>query len=94
MKITFLTQPHVDYPNPLHYNREVLYDLRTGIDDLVTTDLSVLSFDLLLQGFKEIYLYHNCEMFELKLGKNTWTDKELRESHNLLKLVKSNILNK
>ena len=67
------------------------YDFR---DDLITTDLSILSFDLLTHwGFTETYLYHNGQRYELKLGSNTWTFKELRESHNLLKLVKSNILN-
>ena len=95
MKAIFLTEPHKDYPNPLHYNQEVMWDLQRGVDDLVTTDLSVLSFDLLTHwGFNEIYLYHGGKMYELKLGRNTWTDKELRESHNLLKLVRSNILNK
>lgn len=95
MKITFLTEPHKDYPNPLHYNQEVMYNLQLGIDDLVTTDLSVLSFDLLtFWGFNEIYLYHGGEIYELKLGSNTWIAKELRESHNLLKLVRSNILNR
>ncbi len=94
MKAIFLAEPHKDYPYPLHYSNEVVFDLRIGIDDLVTTDLSVLSFDLLAQGFKELYLYSGGKMHELKLGKNDWTEKELRESHNLLKLVKSNILNK
>ena len=94
MKAIFLAEPHKDYPNPLHYNFEVAFDLQYSTDDLVTTDLSVLSFDLLAQGFKEIYLYSGGKMHELKLGKNDWTEKELREAHNLLKLVKSNILNK
>ena len=94
MKAIFLAEPHKDYPNPLHYNYEIVFNLRVNIDDLVTTDLSALSFDLLAQGFKEIYLYYSGKMHELKLGKNDWTEKELRESHNLLKLVKSNILNK
>jgi hypothetical protein len=94
MKAIFLTEPHKNYPNPLHYNVEVMWNLQRGTDDLITTDLSVLSFDLLTHwGFTEIFLYYNEEMYELKLGSNTWTLKELRESHNLLKLVKSNILN-
>ena len=95
MKAIFLTELHKDYPNPLYYNQEVMWNLQRGTDDLITTDLSVLSFDLLTYwGFNELYLYYCGEMYELKLGINTWTDKELRESHNLLKLVKSIILNK
>ena len=89
MRAVFLTEPHKDYPNPLHYHQEVdsliKYDSQK---DLITTDLSVLSFDLITYwGFDEIYLYSGGEMYELKLGKNDWTEKELRESHNLLKIV-------
>jgi len=94
MKAIFLTEPHIDFPNTIHYNMEVIWNLQRGLDDLITTDLSILSFDLLTHwGFDEIYLYHNGQRYKLKLGNNTWTSKELRESHNLLKLVKSNILN-
>lgn len=96
MKAIFLTEPHVDYPNSVIYHQGVDYLIKYGsYRDLVTTDLSVLSFDLITYwGFREIYLYHGGEMYELKLGRNIWTEKELRESHNLLKLVKSNILTK
>ena len=94
MKIVFLAQPNKDYPYPMVYSQESMLEVEQGNCDVVTTDLSALSFDLLTCGrFKEIFLYANNQMFELKLGKNDWTDKELRESHNLLKLVKSYILN-
>ena len=93
MKVIFLTSPHEKYPNPLHYSDEVQFNLQRGLDDLETTDLSILSFDLLSHwGFTEIFLYHDNKKFELKLGSNTWTLKELRKEHNLLKLVKTNIL--
>ena len=47
MKAVFLTQPHEDYPNPLAYHYEVNFLLKYEIfEDLITTDLSVLSFDL------------------------------------------------
>ncbi len=90
MKAIFLTQPHVDYPpNPVIYHEEVDFLIKFDrCKDLVTTDLSILSFDLITHwGFDEIYLYHGGEMYELKLGRNDWTEKELRESHNLLKIV-------
>lgn len=93
MKITFLAEPHQDYPNPLHYAQEVQFEVMYGHNDIVTTDLSVLSFDLLTHwGFGEIYLFCGGKMHELKLGENEWIGKELRESHNLLKLVKANLL--
>ena len=93
MKAIFLTELHKDYPNPLHYHTEVQYNLQHGEDDLITTDLSILSFDLLNHfGFSEIYLFCGGKMHELKLGKNEWIEKELKESHNLLKIVKVHLL--
>ena len=96
MKAIFLTEPHKDYPNPLHYHQEVsFYRQCNNYEDLVTTDLSILSFDLITYwGFDEIYLYSGGEMYELKLGRNDWTEKELRESHNLFKIVTSYIFQK
>jgi len=57
-----------------------------------TSDLSSLSFDL-LDTFDAIYLIHEGQKYNLKLGLNEWTPKELRKAHNLLKLVKSYIIN-
>ena len=60
--------------------------------EVYTTNLEFLSFDL-LDDFEEVYLYYEGFYYNLKLGSsNSWIDKELRRSHNLLKLVKSNIL--
>jgi len=58
-----------------------------------TTQLSFLSFDLFEQGFSKITLVHKGKEYDLRLGSNTWTVKELRPAHNLLKLVTSYILN-
>lgn len=93
MRITFLAEPHKNYPNPLCYNKDTWENIIEWRNDIVTTDLSILSFDLLTHwGFSEIYLFCGGKMHELKLGKNDWTEKELRESHNLLKIVKANLL--
>jgi hypothetical protein len=70
---------------------------KTQIEDgtikcVMTSQLSLLSFDL-LEHFENIYFVCNGTMYELKLGKNTWTPKELRVSHNLFKIVQSHFLN-
>jgi hypothetical protein len=94
MKITFLASPSEWHTNILHYYQDIQFDYRMGFEDLVVSDLSTLSFDLLDNGFKEIELFYRGEYYDLKLGKNTWTEKELRKEHNLLKLVVNSILNK
>jgi hypothetical protein len=58
-----------------------------------TTQLTFLSFDLFEQGFSKITLVHKGKEYDLRLGSNTWTTKELRKEHNLLKLVTGYILN-
>lgn len=95
-KITFLASENKDYSTVLHYYQDIefLLNFKAKIRSNVTTsDLSFLSFDL-LETFDHIELYYSGKFYDLKLGSNTWTEKELRKEHNLLKLVKSNILNK
>lgn len=60
--------------------------------DIATTCLHFLSFDL-LDDFSQIFILHKGVKYELKLGANTWTKKELRKEHNLFKLVMNNIVN-
>lgn len=91
-KITFLASENKDFKEVLHYSEDIAQNLRDGVDDVVVTDLSFLSFDLFYDGFTEIELYYKGQFYQLKLGSNTWTEKELRVEHNLLKLVKVNIL--
>ena len=62
-------------------------------EHIYTNQLIFISFDL-LDKFDKIYLNVNDVIYELKLGQNTWIDKDLRVAHNLLKLVTANILNK
>ena len=49
---------------------------------MTTSNLSFLSFDL-LEKFDLIELFYRGEFYDLKLGNNTWTKKELRKEHNL-----------
>jgi len=93
-KITFLASKNENYKDKdiLHYYEDIDKNIRTGVDDVVVSDLSLLSFDLLDEGFSCIELFYNGIFYDLKLGKNDWTEKELRKEHNLLKLVRSYIL--
>lgn len=93
-KITFLATKNDAYKDVLHYYEDIAKNFRIGIDDVVVSDLSFLSFDLLDQGFSSIELFYGGVFYDLKLGKNDWTEKELRKEHNLLKLVRSYILEK
>ncbi len=68
-----------------------LWTMRKSKENIHTTQLSLISFDLLEQ-FDMMYLNINGEVYELRLGANTWTDKELRIAHNLLKIVTAQFL--
>jgi len=92
-KITFLASPNEEFEFVLHDYYNVKYYIDKGYDNIVTTNLSFLSFDL-LDYFSSIELFYDGVFYDLKLGKNNWTEKELRKEHNLLKLVRSYILEK
>lgn len=70
---------------------DTLMLIRDGVNHVHTTQLNLISFDL-LEHFDKIFLNVNGEVYELKLGSNTWTDKELRIEHNLLKIVTEHFL--
>lgn len=60
--------------------------------DVHTTQFHLLSFDL-LEVFDKIFLNVGGEQYELGLGNtNTWTYKDLRLDHNLLKIVTAHFL--
>lgn len=50
-----------------------------------TTAITALNFDLLKKGYR-IFLHENGKVGELTLGENVFTDKFLREGHNVAKL--------
>lgn len=64
-----------------------------SIKSIHTNQLTFISFDL-LDKFSNIMLVTDTNVYHLKLGQNTWIDKELRVAHNLLKLVTTHILEK
>ncbi|MEY3501290.1 MAG: hypothetical protein RL308_2963 [Bacteroidota bacterium] len=89
--ITFYTHYDDDLSRSYKHTKYCINNLLH--EDIHTTQLTFISFDL-LEKFDNIYLNVENVVYELKLGQNTWTDKELRVAHNLLKLVTANILNK
>ncbi len=70
---------------------DTLMLIRDMVTHVHTTQIALISFDL-LEHFNEMFLNVNGEVYELKLGSNTWTDKELRVEHDLLKLVTAHFL--
>lgn len=50
-----------------------------------TTAISALNLDLLKKGYR-IFLHENGKVGELTLGENVFTDKFIREGHNVAKL--------
>ena len=68
-----------------------LYTIRKSKESVYTTQIALISFDLLSQ-FDKIILVVGNHKHELKLGINTWTDKELRAEHDLLKIVTAHFL--
>jgi hypothetical protein len=88
--ITFITELTTDeYATDYVSTKYLIENTNTNI---VTPQLSFICFDL-LDKFDKIFLIHENKTYELKLGKNSWTEKELRKEHNLFKLVQSYILN-
>lgn len=69
-------------------------DIRNENKMLVqTTCLHLLSLDL-LESFDKIMVNHNGTMHNIQLGRNDWTPKDIRKSHNIYKLIMSYIVNK
>ena len=52
---------------------------------IVTTAITALNLDLLKKGYR-IFLHENYRSAELKLGENVFTDKYIKEGHNIAKL--------
>jgi hypothetical protein len=68
-----------------------LWIIRKSRESVYTTQVALISFDLLKQ-FDKIILVAGAHKYELKLGINTWNDKELRVEYNLLKIVTEQFL--
>lgn len=71
---------------------DALLWIKSELEDVHTTQLNLISFDL-LEHFDKMFLNVNGEVYELGLGDtNTWTDKNIRVEHNLLKMVTAHFL--
>lgn len=78
--------------NGYYWYWDTLVAIKHWNHNVHTTQIALISFDL-LKYFDKMFLNVNGEVYELKLGINTWTDKELRVEHDLLKLVTAHFLN-
>lgn len=77
--------------NSYYWYCDTLVAIKHWNHNVHTTQIALISFDL-LKHFDKMFLNVNGEVYELKLGINTWTDKELRVEHDLLKLVTAHFL--
>jgi len=92
-EIIFITSNFDDMWCDAVYHNDTIKQINNQDETIVvTSQLHLICFDL-LDTFAKIYLKHNGVLYDLKLGSNTWIVKNLRKEHNLLKLVKCNILN-
>lgn len=91
-RITFVTGVQNNYYDVCTNYVDTRKAINKADGHVVTSDLTAMSFDLLDNGFDEIYILHESFLYELRLGENAWTNKTLRPAHNLLKLVTASIL--
>lgn len=53
---------------------------------IVTTQMALMNTRLIESGYKIFVHSSDGNMYEIKLGKNTCTDKEIRREHNIFKI--------
>lgn len=82
--------------NILYFHKDTIEAIENlNIEIVSTVDVSILdlySFDLLFYGFSHIYCYSKGNRYEIKIGANDWTVKQLRKEHKLLKIIRGEIL--
>lgn len=59
--------------------------INKGVEQIHTTSIANISFDLLDLGYK-IFLHKNNKVLECKPGMNG-TEKDIRKGHNILRLI-------
>ena len=76
-----------------HGYYETLKAIESGEENIYTTQLSLLKTSLFRRGYKVYVREKDKDMFEIKLGTNERTNKEIKECHNLEKmLIAGNLL--
>lgn len=67
--------------------------IKSGFDKIYTTQLSLLSFDLLNKGYK-IFVHRNSKCLEFRPYMDYSGSKEIRFAHNIEKLVRCGYFDK
>ncbi len=79
-----------DYPeNTVHTIKEVEQLLVCKAEEIHTTQLCEVSTRLFEAGYKIIVHPYIGDVFEIKLGENTHTERLIKEGHNIAKLLYS-----
>ena len=80
------------FENKLVHSWDKTYECIRKRDNMIhTTQMAVMSTELLAMGYKIFIHEKNKEVYEIKLGSdNTCTDKEIRIGHNLFKMWENN----
>jgi len=68
---------------------ESLAAINNNIELIYTTQMCLLSTKLFTQGYEVYIKNYNEDMYEVKLGLNKRTDREIKMAHNIFKLWKS-----
>ena len=70
-----------------HGYYETLNAIESGEEKIYTTQLSLLRTSLFEKGYKVYVREKDKDMFEIKLGENERTNREIKEGHNLEKML-------
>lgn len=83
-----------DYVDCYKTYDETEYAINTGEEDIKTTSLASLTFDLLKLGYR-IFVVRNGIKKEFYPGmKSKSTDKDIRYQHNIMKLIRGHLFDK
>ena len=63
--------------------------INTGIEEIHTTSLASITFDLINLGYR-IFLHRNNKVLECKPGMEG-TEKDIRMEHNIFKLIRAKV---
>lgn len=70
-----------------HGYYETLDAIESGIGEIHTTQIVLLSTRLWMEGYRTFVREMDGEIFEIRLGDNERTNREIREGHNLCKML-------
>lgn len=83
------------YERELHVPADVPYckgwyetkqEIQNNVPRIITTQMGLMSLDLIDKGYQIFVHPAEGDSYEIKLGSNTCTDKEIRRAHNIFKM--------